>query len=134
VSGAVVGEAKQRAGAESSRLGLGDGRLGHGFGEVFAVGHAFQVTLQILGAQVERPFVQRDTFDEGEFAVAQLQAQLGQGLEATGLAEIGGNQAAVVEVEHAMSRAPGQFEAARMAQLANELDDRRQPDAAERTF
>jgi hypothetical protein len=131
VASAVVGEAEERARAEGHGLGLGDQRRGDGFGEVFTVGHALQVALQILDTQVERAFVEGDTFDEGELAVRELQAQLRQGFEAAGFSKICGDQVAVVEVEHAVRRALGQFQAARVAQLADELHDRGQADAVE---
>src|SRR5712692_839466 len=85
----VVGKTKQRTDPQRHRLGTYDRRWLDRFSKVLAVRNTLQIRLHILRPEVEGPFMQGYPFDEGELAIGQLQAQHGQGLEASRFGEVG---------------------------------------------
>ena len=93
-----------------------------------------ELSLQLTPPKVQRPLVSWRALDEHEVRVGELDRAGCQRFEAALVRIACGDQATILETEHASGGTPGQFEIARVVQLANELHDCGQAKAVERTF
>jgi hypothetical protein len=134
VSGRIVRKAEKWAGSRRDHFGGPGGRLRDGFGRCVAAQQLAQVELKLGCADFNGAFASVSALDEPELGIRELTAAGGQRFQAELVGKTGRDQAAVVEAELAAVGQFGQLETARVVQLADELDNCRQPDPAERTL